>query len=259
MPYVGSHPVAPCFSYLTSTGRVSIFQPNRPFKNLFWGGGIFWGVNHAPVSDVRSGAAVCVAVASQYPGISPALADPSYTSDKVIDVFVKNKAAVDAYKAETKTRRDLYRHGRPVPDAKSASARDFRPSGEFRFQFRQADPDSEGKPRPVRQGSSGPSPQRREFEIDGHTDATGTEVYNQGLSERRADAVVSYLTSQGTRRVGADSRGLRKDEATRRRSFQPREPPGRDPFDGVKGFIPGSFRHCPVISVEPPAHTRSGL
>src|SRR5262249_13762635 len=30
------------------------------------------------------------------------------------------------------------------------------------------------------------------FEVDGHTDATGAEDYNLGLSERRARAVVEY-------------------------------------------------------------------
>ena len=35
------------------------------------------------------------------------------------------------------------------------------------------------------------------FEIDGHTDAVGAEIYNQRFSERRANAVVSYLASQG--------------------------------------------------------------
>ncbi len=34
-------------------------------------------------------------------------------------------------------------------------------------------------------------------EVAGHTDLCGTEVYNQGLSERRARAVYDYLTSNG--------------------------------------------------------------
>jgi outer membrane autotransporter protein len=34
-------------------------------------------------------------------------------------------------------------------------------------------------------------------EVAGHTDSIGTEIYNQGLSERRAKAVYDYLTSHG--------------------------------------------------------------
>ncbi len=34
-------------------------------------------------------------------------------------------------------------------------------------------------------------------EVDGYTDSTGTPAYNQGLSERRAQAVADYLTSNG--------------------------------------------------------------
>jgi len=33
--------------------------------------------------------------------------------------------------------------------------------------------------------------------VNGHTDAIGTEEYNLGLSNRRADAVVNYLTEKG--------------------------------------------------------------
>jgi outer membrane protein OmpA-like peptidoglycan-associated protein len=39
------------------------------------------------------------------------------------------------------------------------------------------------------------------IEIAGHTDSTGTNEYNQQLSQRRASAVASYL---GTRSVLAD-------------------------------------------------------
>lgn len=35
------------------------------------------------------------------------------------------------------------------------------------------------------------------IEVQGHTDDSGTDTYNQGLSERRADAVSAYLRSNG--------------------------------------------------------------
>lgn len=35
------------------------------------------------------------------------------------------------------------------------------------------------------------------YTISGHTDSTGTEAYNQGLSERRANSVMSWLTANG--------------------------------------------------------------
>jgi OOP family OmpA-OmpF porin len=36
-----------------------------------------------------------------------------------------------------------------------------------------------------------------QIEIDGYTDSIGTDAYNQGLSERRANIVEQYLTSHG--------------------------------------------------------------
>ncbi|NNL84720.1 MAG: OmpA family protein, partial [Myxococcales bacterium] len=36
--------------------------------------------------------------------------------------------------------------------------------------------------------------------VAGHTDSTGPEAYNQGLSERRASSVADYLASQGVSR-----------------------------------------------------------
>ncbi len=35
------------------------------------------------------------------------------------------------------------------------------------------------------------------IDVYGHTDSTGSDAFNQGLSERRAQAVANYLTSRG--------------------------------------------------------------
>src|SRR5512144_999538 len=45
--------------------------------------------------------------------------------------------------------------------------------------------------------------------VTGHADRIGTEAYNRGLSQRRADAVKSYLVSKGfqTGRVYAEGKG----------------------------------------------------
>ncbi len=36
-----------------------------------------------------------------------------------------------------------------------------------------------------------------QIRVEGHTDATGPEAYNQGLSERRADSVRKFLVEKG--------------------------------------------------------------
>jgi OOP family OmpA-OmpF porin len=43
--------------------------------------------------------------------------------------------------------------------------------------------------------------------VKGHTDSTGPEAYNQGLSERRAAAVKDYLVSQGVSSSGITTEG----------------------------------------------------
>jgi len=50
------------------------------------------------------------------------------------------------------------------------------------------------------------------FRVEGHTDAKGTAAYNEALSKRRADAVVSYLAQQGITagRLQPEGKGFRE-------------------------------------------------
>ncbi|NNG12737.1 MAG: OmpA family protein [Halobacteria archaeon] len=52
--------------------------------------------------------------------------------------------------------------------------------------------------------------------VIGHTDSTGSDTYNQGLSERRAHSVANYLTSRGVSdgRLQAEGRGEREPRDT---------------------------------------------
>jgi outer membrane protein OmpA-like peptidoglycan-associated protein len=48
------------------------------------------------------------------------------------------------------------------------------------------------------------------FSVEGHTDARGTDSYNLALSERRAAAVVQFLTEQGVPPGKLQAKGLGK-------------------------------------------------
>lgn len=49
---------------------------------------------------------------------------------------------------------------------------------------------------------------RTDVLIIGHTDATGSDSYNQGLSERRAQAAASYVQGQGVAADRIETRGM---------------------------------------------------
>lgn len=46
------------------------------------------------------------------------------------------------------------------------------------------------------------------IDVYGHTDSTGSDSYNQGLSERRASSVADYLAGRGIQRVRMGTQGF---------------------------------------------------
>jgi outer membrane protein OmpA-like peptidoglycan-associated protein len=51
-------------------------------------------------------------------------------------------------------------------------------------------------------------PDINKVQVEGHTDAVGSDAYNQSLSERRSQAVVEYLVSKGTPRDHLVAKGF---------------------------------------------------
>jgi outer membrane protein OmpA-like peptidoglycan-associated protein len=137
------------------------------------------------------GAAVCLWTAP-FSFVGPAQADPAYPSQKVIDFFLKDKAA----REEAKTRAVCIGTATECPAAKPPPAQ-FDLLVNFDFNSDRLTQAARDNLDQFAKALEDPRLKGAKFEIDGHTDATGTEDYNQGLSERRANSVVSYLATQG--------------------------------------------------------------
>ena len=52
------------------------------------------------------------------------------------------------------------------------------------------------------------NPDILKVQVEGHTDSVGTDAYNDGLSQRRSQAVVEYLVSKGIARDRLAAVGL---------------------------------------------------
>jgi len=143
-------------------------------------------------------AAAAIALAA----IAPAHADPAYKASAVADFFVK--AALGGprslcFGTAAKC---------PTPVAPSAAKFDLLVNFEFN-----SDKLTQAARENLDQFAKALSDERlkgQKFEIDGHTDATGAELYNLGLSERRASAVVAYLAAQGIDAGNLKAKGFGK-------------------------------------------------
>ena len=138
------------------------------------------------------GAAVCLATAPSV-FVAAAHADPAYSAQKVIDLFVKDKTAREI----GKTRAICVGTAADCPAPKAAAPAHFDLLVNFDFNSDKLTQAARDNLNQFAKALQDPRLKGEKFEIDGHTDATGTEQYNLGLSERRANSVVSYLASQG--------------------------------------------------------------
>ena len=62
------------------------------------------------------------------------------------------------------------------------------------------------------------------FVVEGHTDATGSATYNEGLSERRAESVTAFLLSSGIEQSRISAVGMGE---THPRNANPYDPSNR--------------------------------
>jgi outer membrane protein OmpA-like peptidoglycan-associated protein len=148
----------------------------------------------------------------------PAFADPAYTTDKVVNFLLQSKSH------KLGATRGLHLQD-PATDA-DTQAKKFDLLVNFEFDYDHLTAAAKANldqfasalrdPR-VKEGMKG-----EKLAIDGFTDATGAEVYNLHLSERRAEAVAKYLSQKG-----ADPKDLVA------KGFGPDKPRTPDPFDPV--------------------------
>lgn len=146
-------------------------------------------------STFAFGAAAALAV-PVLASLAPARADPAYSSENVIQIFLKQKDALKGGRTRALC-------VGTAADCKKQEAAEAPPPVQFdllaNFEFN-SDKLTQAARENLDQFAKAIKDPRlagSKFEIDGHTDAVGPEEYNQGLSERRASAVVSYLASDG--------------------------------------------------------------
>jgi outer membrane protein OmpA-like peptidoglycan-associated protein len=90
----------------------------------------------------------------------------------------------------------------------------------FEFNSATLTPDAEVNLQQVASALDDPRLSGAKFQLDGYTDASGTEAYNLGLSQRRAQAVADFLVEHGIDAQRLASLGLGEND--------PRMP---DPYD----------------------------
>lgn len=147
---------------------------------------------------------------------TPVFADPAYNPDKVVDFLLKSK------QSKLGASRGLH----PVEEQSAAQPKHFDLMVNFEFDSDHLTAAAQANLDQFAAALRDPRVQENlkgeKFAIDGFTDKTGAEYYNQSLSQRRAAAVVNYLSQKGVDRNALIAKG-----------FGPANPRAPDPFDPI--------------------------
>lgn len=147
---------------------------------------------------------------------APAYADPAYTANKVVDYFRQAKAA------KLGQARSICFEGDPACAPAATAPKPFDLMVNFEFDSDRLTSAAKENLGQFAQALHDPQLKGQKFAIDGYTDASGTEVYNLHLSERRAEAVANFLQAHGVGRDELVAKG-----------FGPTKPRAPDPFDPI--------------------------
>ena len=153
--------------------------------------------------------------------LSPAHADPAYKADTVINLFGPTLKA--GAKKQVCFGDNAANCGAAAQTPAPAPAK-FDLLVTFDFNSDKLTPAARENLAEFAKALIDPRLKGAKFEIDGHTDATGGEDYNMGLSERRAESVVAYLVTLGVDRSTLTPRGWGK---TKPRVADPYSPENR--------------------------------
>ena len=140
---------------------------------------------------------VALSLALASPGfIPPAHADPAYSPDTVIAVFVRDNAVAEAYKIR-RTRVICLGSRAGCPREPPPARASFDLLVSFQNNSDRLTQAAKDNLRQFAKALTDPSLKGKKFEIEAHTNAIGSGQYNLHLSERRAASVVSFLALQG--------------------------------------------------------------
>jgi len=183
--------------------------------------------------------AIPALVASQSGAQTAAQTSPEYSAEQILEHFMRKSAAgEDCADGKCLTKGDT----RAVcigtasecagQQPQTAKAEGFDLLVTFEFGSDRLSPQARANLEEFARAMRDPSLAGTTFNVDGYTDAVGSDAFNQALSERRAESVVRYLESLGIDRSRLRAKGHGETDL--------RDP--QDPFSGANRRVEATIR-----------------